>query len=77
MTIELFRPSRKLGNVGNIGNLGNFFPTFSLPTFQFWSSTQNRKLERRKIGKNFPRFPTVSTFPSFQFATFLFNFQFK
>ena len=29
------------------------FPTFSLPTFRFWSNTQNRKLRRRKLGKNF------------------------
>ena len=32
------------------------FPTFSLPTFRFWSNTQNRKLRRRKLGKKFPRF---------------------
>ena len=34
-----------------LGNLGNFFPTFSLPTFRFWPSTENQKLGRRKFGK--------------------------
>ena len=68
---------RKLGNLGNVRNLGNFFPAFSLPTFRFWHHTQNRKLGRRKLGKQIPKFPTFTTFLSFRFTTFRFNFQFR
>ena len=71
------RPGRKLGNLGNVGNLGNFFPAFFLPTFQFWPNAQNRKLERRKLGKAIPTFVTFPTFPSFRFTAFRFNFQFR
>ena len=52
-----------------LGNLGNFFRTFSLPTFRFWSNTQNRKLGRWKLGKKFRDLQAFRVFdlPLFRF----------
>ena len=54
----------------------NFFLTFSIPTLRFLSNTQNRKLGKRKVVKNIPRFLTFPTFQSFQFTTFHKPFEF-
>ena len=44
----------------------NFFPSFLLPSFQFWVLGQNRKVGRKKAGKTFARFLTFPRFPSFR-----------
>ena len=48
-----------------LGNHRIFFLTFSLSTFRFQPNTQNRKLGRKKLGKNPPRFPMFPTFSEF------------
>ena len=65
------RPSWKLGNLRIVEKN---FPAFSLPTFWFWPNTQNRKLGRKKLGKQILTFPTFPTFSVFDLPLFDLNF---
>ena len=53
---------RKLRNLGRLGNLGIFFPSFLLPSFQFWVLGQNRKVGREKVGTKFRAFRGFQVF---------------